>query len=99
MGYKIKGRNTFLNEYEDINRNYSGNVTNNIKVLLLKRRKIPVKLKIMSKGPNKNFYLCYEKDVKSTESVVGEIPDKDQFWIQMFELGRSILTINGIHVK
>ena len=30
MGYKIKGRNTFLNEYEDINRNYSGNVTNNI---------------------------------------------------------------------
>ena len=47
MGYKIKGRNTFLNEYEDINRNYSGNVTNNIKVLLLKRRKIPVKLKIM----------------------------------------------------
>ena len=30
MGYKIKGRNTFLNEYKDINRNYSGNVTNNI---------------------------------------------------------------------
>ena len=43
--------------------------------------------------------LGYEKDIKSTESVVGEIPDKDQFWIQMFELGRSILTINGIHVK
>ena len=30
MGYKIKGRNTSLNEYEDINRNYSRNVTNNI---------------------------------------------------------------------
>ena len=43
--------------------------------------------------------LCYEKDVKSTESVVGEIPDKDQFWIQMFELGRSIMTIKWIHVK
>ena len=97
MGYKIKGRNTFLNEYEDINRNYSGNVTNNIESITAEEEE--VKLKIMKKGPNKNFYLCYEKDVKSTESVVGEIPDKDQFWIQMFELGRSILTINGIHVK
>ena len=30
MGYKIKGRNTFLSDFENINRNYSGNVTNNI---------------------------------------------------------------------
>ena len=30
MDHKIKGRNTFLSDFEDINKNYPGNVTNNI---------------------------------------------------------------------
>ena len=86
MGYKIKGRNTFLNEYEDINRNYSGNVTNNIESITAEEEEDTSLIENNVKGPNKNFYLCYEKDVKSTESVVGEIPIRTSFGFKCLSL-------------